>query len=240
MKLHFAKTGTQVTEDANATVDAWITGGLQFANGAAYSYVVVVGTGSAREPWARNLHAAQVAVPLLDALLTDLEAEATGRKRGPSPPAKAKTPASAAAAKKPPKLTANRPRADSACDDGLDFLEAGLRCELPQPARRPLSYARKLPQRPVLELVGPELLFSQAQHDGRQLRSRLFSGRSVRLHIALGNGGPSLVEYRPQQGQNFRLERLGAGRASSATPLRIRPRPYAHSLSQDKIREQRA
>ena len=46
-------------------------------------------------------------VPLLDALLTDLEAEATGRKRGPSPPAKAKTPASAAGAKKPAKVTAN-------------------------------------------------------------------------------------------------------------------------------------
>ncbi len=90
---------------SNATVDAWITGGLQFANGAAYSYVVVVGTGSAREPWARNLHAAQVAVPLLDALLTDLEAEATGRKL----PAKAKTPGAAAAAKKPAKLTANAP-----------------------------------------------------------------------------------------------------------------------------------
>ena len=107
VKLHFAKTGTQVTEDVDATVDAWIAGGLQFANGAAYSYVVVVGTGSAREPWARNLHAAQVAVPLLDALLTDLEAEATGQAR--ATPAKAKTPAAAAAAKKPAKLTANAP-----------------------------------------------------------------------------------------------------------------------------------
>ena len=105
VKLHFAKTGTQVTEDVNATVDAWITGGLQFANGAAYSYVVVVGTGSAREPWARNLHAAQVAVPLLDALLTDLEAEATGRKL----PAKAKSPGAAAVAQRPAKLTANAP-----------------------------------------------------------------------------------------------------------------------------------
>jgi membrane peptidoglycan carboxypeptidase len=109
VKLHFAKTGTQVTEDVDATVDAWITGGLQFTNGAAYSYVVVVGTGSAREPWARNLHAAQVAVPLLHALLTDLEAEAMGRKRGPSPPANAKTPGPAASAKKTPKLTANEP-----------------------------------------------------------------------------------------------------------------------------------
>lgn len=80
LKLHFAKTGTQVTDDVNATVDAWITGGLQFSNGAAYSYVVVVGTGSAGAPWGRNLHAAQVAVPLLEALLKDLEAEATGKK----------------------------------------------------------------------------------------------------------------------------------------------------------------
>jgi hypothetical protein len=109
LKLHFAKTGTQVTQDPDATVDAWIAGGLQFSNGAAYSYVVVVGTGSAREPWARNLHAAQVAAPLLDALLSDLEAEAMGRKRGPSSPAKAKAPPPAAAAKKPAKLTANTP-----------------------------------------------------------------------------------------------------------------------------------
>lgn len=91
VKLHFAKTGTQVTEDVDATVDAWITGGLQFSNGAAYSYVVVVGTGSTSMPWARKLHAAQVAVPLLDALLADLEAEATGKiKSGPkSSPASA-------------------------------------------------------------------------------------------------------------------------------------------------------
>lgn len=80
LNLHFAKTGTQVTEDVNATVDAWIAGGAQFSTGAAYSYVVVVGTGSASKPWARSLHAAQVAVPLVDALLADLEAEATGKK----------------------------------------------------------------------------------------------------------------------------------------------------------------
>lgn len=104
LKLHFAKTGTQVTEDVNATVDAWIAGGLQFANGAAYSYVVVVGTGSARNPWARSLHAAQVAVPLLEALLTDLEAEATGKK----PTAmKAKTAAPLPARKSGAKLSSN-------------------------------------------------------------------------------------------------------------------------------------
>jgi len=72
LRLHFAKTGTMVTEDPNATVDAWIAGGLQFANGAAYSYVVLVGTGNTREPWARDLHAAQVAMPLLETLLTEL------------------------------------------------------------------------------------------------------------------------------------------------------------------------
>ncbi|MBI1648719.1 transglycosylase domain-containing protein [Hyphomicrobium sulfonivorans] len=80
VQLHFAKTGTQVTEDRDATVDAWIAGGVQFSNGAAYSYVVVVGTGSGSQPWAHKLHAAQVAAPLVDALLADLEAEALGRQ----------------------------------------------------------------------------------------------------------------------------------------------------------------
>lgn len=75
VRLHFAKTGTKPTLDPSATVDTWITGGLQFANGAAYSYVVLVGTGSVSEPWATNINAAQVA-PLLDVLLTDLEGHA--------------------------------------------------------------------------------------------------------------------------------------------------------------------
>lgn len=80
LRLHFAKTGTDVNADASATVDTWITGGLQFANGAAYSYVVLVGTGSTAEPWGHNLHAAQVATPLLEVLLTDLAEHA---KRNP-------------------------------------------------------------------------------------------------------------------------------------------------------------
>jgi penicillin-binding protein 1A len=78
LKLHFAKTGTSVTDDINSTVDTWIAGGLQFTNGAAYSYVVLVGSGSTAEPWANNLHASQVGVPLAAALLADLEAH--GRK----------------------------------------------------------------------------------------------------------------------------------------------------------------
>lgn len=72
LRLHFAKTGTKPTLDPNATVDTWITGGVQFANGAAYSYVALVGTGSVTEPWAHNMNAAQI-TPLVDVLLTDLE-----------------------------------------------------------------------------------------------------------------------------------------------------------------------
>jgi penicillin-binding protein 1A len=75
LRLHFAKTGTKPTLDPNATVDTWITGGVQFANGAAYSYVALVGTGSASEPWAHNMNAAQI-TPLVDVLLSDLEAHA--------------------------------------------------------------------------------------------------------------------------------------------------------------------
>ena len=96
LRLHFAKTGTQVTADPDATVDAWVAGGLQFANGAAYSYVVVVGTGSARDPWARNLHSAQLTAPLLETLLIDLEAEAKAHPRPDLLSPAARAPAAAA------------------------------------------------------------------------------------------------------------------------------------------------
>lgn len=81
LRLHFAKTGTQVASDPNATVDNWVSGGLQFANGAAYSYVVVVGTGSTSQPWATGLHAAQVAAPLVETLLNDLADHARNHPR---------------------------------------------------------------------------------------------------------------------------------------------------------------
>ncbi len=81
LRLHFAKTGTQVTLDPDATVDVWVAGGLQFKNGAAYSYVVVVGTGSASAPWARKLHSSQVGAPLVETLLQDLEADAKAHPR---------------------------------------------------------------------------------------------------------------------------------------------------------------
>lgn len=101
LRLHFAKTGTQVTTDPDATVDAWVAGGLQFGNGAAYSYVVVVGTGSARDPWARNLHSAQLAAPLLETLLIDLEAEAKAHPRPDLLSPAARAPAAAALPRTP-------------------------------------------------------------------------------------------------------------------------------------------
>ncbi|MBA4132190.1 MAG: glycosyl transferase family 51 [Hyphomicrobium sp.] len=108
LRFHFAKTGTQVTEDPNATVDVWTTGGLQFSNGAAYSYVVLVGTGAVREPWATSLHAAQVAAPLLEVLLDDLKSHARTNPQNqllpPPPPAPAVPVASSA--RSAPKVTA--------------------------------------------------------------------------------------------------------------------------------------
>jgi membrane peptidoglycan carboxypeptidase len=99
MRFHFAKTGTQVTTDPNATVDVWTTGGLQFSNGAAYSYVVLVGTGSVHEPWATSLHASQVAAPLLEVLLNDLKALSRSNPQShllPPLPPPAKIPVAAA------------------------------------------------------------------------------------------------------------------------------------------------
>lgn len=96
LKLHFAKTGTSVGADINATVDTWIAGGLQFTSGAAYSYVVLVGTGSPSQSWARSLHAAQVGVPLLETLLSDLREH--GRKHGVPAAAQSRPVAAAAPA----------------------------------------------------------------------------------------------------------------------------------------------
>lgn len=97
IRLHVAKTGTSTTEDANATVDTWTAGGIQFAGGAGYSYVVMVGTGTARDTWARKLHASQVNVPLVDALLLDVREHA---KRHPLPVSEVKAGTKTAAADK--------------------------------------------------------------------------------------------------------------------------------------------
>lgn len=76
VSLHFAKTGTDTNEDPNQTVETWIAGGLRFEGGAAYSYVVQIGTGSTREPFATRLNAGALLTPLVEALLADLENDA--------------------------------------------------------------------------------------------------------------------------------------------------------------------
>ncbi len=82
VSLHFAKTGTRGTgaadPDADDTVDLWVAGGIQFETGAAYSYVVVVGTGTPAQPWARDLYSGQIAEPLVRVLLEDLERRPIG------------------------------------------------------------------------------------------------------------------------------------------------------------------
>lgn len=83
VKFHFAKTGTQVTNDPDATVDVWVTGGIEFSNGKAYSYVITVGTGNRNRAWGRKLHSAQIGAPLLKALLNDLRNDAFNLKPKP-------------------------------------------------------------------------------------------------------------------------------------------------------------
>ena len=80
VRLHFAKTGTHVAQDADATVDVWVSGGIQFSSGKAYSYVVLVGTGNSNRPFARSLHAAQIAAPIANVLLKDLS-QISGKKK---------------------------------------------------------------------------------------------------------------------------------------------------------------
>jgi penicillin-binding protein 1A len=114
LKLHFAKTGTSVTTDADATVDTWTAGGIQFANGAAYSYVVMVGTGSVADTWARKMHAAQATTPLVAALLDDLKAHAKAHPQTALLPA----PQQVADVVKPAAATVKRP-VDDAWRGGL-------------------------------------------------------------------------------------------------------------------------
>jgi penicillin-binding protein 1A len=70
VRLHFGKTGSY--EASGGTIDLWTVGGIQFATGEAYSYVVLMGTGSVIEPWASGLGAGYVTAPLVNALLEDL------------------------------------------------------------------------------------------------------------------------------------------------------------------------
>ena len=86
VSLHFAKTGTDTNLDPNQSVDTWIAGGIRFETGAAYSYVVQIGTGSTEQPFGQRLNAGALLAPLAQALLKDLEAE---QRRGTSKTASA-------------------------------------------------------------------------------------------------------------------------------------------------------
>jgi hypothetical protein len=78
VKLHFAKTGTQTSDDPDTTIDVWAAGGIQFANGKSYSYVVLIGSGAVSKPLGYKLHSAQLAAPLIDVLVDDLQHQALG------------------------------------------------------------------------------------------------------------------------------------------------------------------
>ncbi len=98
LRLHFAKTGTQVTDRPRRhrrCLDRGRTAVRQRRR-------LLLRRrrrhrNSAAEPWARNLHAAQVAAPLLGTLLQDLEADA---RKGPRP-AKLRKPVAVPAATRP-------------------------------------------------------------------------------------------------------------------------------------------
>ena len=109
LKLHFAKTGTSVSDDPHATVDVWLAGGIQFANGPAYSYVVIVGTGNARQPWARDLHAADLAAPLAEVLLRDLAELARQAPKTPGAAVSGGTKPGAKRQRKPDPISAGSP-----------------------------------------------------------------------------------------------------------------------------------
>ena len=86
--LHIAKTGTRGTGDPDPsnfdTVDLWTAGGIQFANGRSYSYVALIGTGRTTpgELLGRDIYSGRTLSPLLNILLTDLEALSRKPKQG--------------------------------------------------------------------------------------------------------------------------------------------------------------
>ena len=90
--LHFAKTGTRGLGASRRghydILDLWTAGGIAFEGGAAYSYVLLVGTGG--KPWARQLGAGSLAAillpPLLDSLKSEAEALATAQPANLPPP----------------------------------------------------------------------------------------------------------------------------------------------------------
>jgi hypothetical protein len=70
VRLHFGKTASYAA--SGGTIDLWTVGGIRLVTGKAYSYVVLLGTGSVSKPWASGLSAGYVTAPLVNALLEDL------------------------------------------------------------------------------------------------------------------------------------------------------------------------
>jgi hypothetical protein len=71
--VHVAKTGSVSAGSLAAfnESDLWIAGGIEFADGRAYSYVISLGAGSNRGAFAKDLGGG-VLSPLADVLLRDL------------------------------------------------------------------------------------------------------------------------------------------------------------------------
>ena len=72
--VHIAKTGSVSAGPSGGAYnesDFWIAGGIEFADGRAYSYVVSLGAGSPRGAFAKDLGGG-VMSPLVDVLLRDL------------------------------------------------------------------------------------------------------------------------------------------------------------------------
>ncbi|WP_291195910.1 transglycosylase domain-containing protein [Hyphomonas sp.] len=72
--VHVAKTGSVSSGPAGGTFDEsdlWIAGGIEFADGRAYSYVISLGAGSPRGAFTKDMGGGVLA-PLADVLLRDL------------------------------------------------------------------------------------------------------------------------------------------------------------------------
>ena len=80
----------------------------------------------------------------------------------------------------------------------------------------------ELAGRLILEFSRSKLVLSQSQHDSGQLGPGFGQRVRVGVRIVGGDRGPSLVVYRPYQGQYLRFERLwpGAGIGNSSEDFR--------------------
>ena len=175
--MHFAKTGTDVSEDRDATVGVWIAGGLQFASGPAYSYVVLVGTGNTRQPWARSVHAADIA-PLAEVLLQELAEHAA---RG-----------------KPAKASARRQIQAGVCSRRGRPPDAGHRCQRASCENAPAAGQRSKQQRTVRQ---PEPVFAPRPRTQPQTPSASEAGWPAAVPQDLGHRRSDAPQHLQQRGK---------------------------------------